>query len=275
MRISKSIKTSIWLICINLAYCTTSAYGQLINGGFEDWYFADENKEYPAGWYEYHNNTIDAISKSTNAHDGLYAVNVASLNFVEGTYSPAYLGAKYMPTGYNLKFSFYYLIDSIEAQSNAVVNFLQRNSDGDYKLFKSVKYNEVTSSYIQEEIEIAIENLDTLKIVLVAENEEKIAFGWQGFISVLFDDITIEQISSTSDIPNLSCNVSALINGNSMLLPENCNQYNRYVIFSPLGQIISEGRILENTIAIPNIGLQFVSLISDSNDTQVLKILKF
>ena len=274
MSLTMFIRTSIWVICITLANGTTSVYGQIINGGFEDWYFEEESKEYPVGWDEYLLNNDEVVKKSIISQEGIYSVSLASFNFNDGGNSPGYLVTKLKPSEFNLKFSFYYLIDSIEGQCNAVVGFYQQNGDGDFRIFKSVKYNEVTDDFIQKEIDFSIQTLDSLAIELVAENHPT-PYGHDGFIRVLFDNVRLDLSSSLYESSNDHCVVNAEISGEHISLSDGCNHFNTYMIFSVLGQLVSSGVIAGNSIGFSNKGMYVLSLLSNSNDIQTFRIINY
>jgi hypothetical protein len=274
MSFSMFIRSSIWVSCIVLVNGTASLYGQIDNGGFEDWYFVEESKEYPVGWDEYLLNSDDVVKKSTIFQEGLYSVSLASLNFLDGGNSPGYLVTKLKPSELNLKFSFYYQIDSIEGQCNAVVGFYQQNGNGDFRIIKSVKYNEVADDFIQEEIDFSIQTLDSLAIELVAENHPTL-FGHDGFIRVLFDNVKVDLSSSLYENSNDHCVVNTENNGEQISLSEGCNHFNTYKIFSVLGQLVSSGVIAGNSIGFSNKGMYILSLFSNSNDIQTFRLINY
>lgn len=200
---------------------------QILNGSFEDWSLYPDSTEFPTHWDELVKNSNKSLSKSTNSAEGLYAVQLSSLNFIDGTFGPSYIGSKFKPENNLIKFKFKYLIDSISGPCHAVVDFLQKNSEGDYILISTNSYNEILKYYQEESISLNLISLDTILIILRARNHA-LFVGFDGFISVLFDNLQVELVSSVDNPLQKDVNV---------IFP---NPFNNFIEVNPPSQEVTD-----------------------------------
>lgn len=253
-------------------FVSVSLYSQILNGSFEDWGVNSNNMELPLHWDALPPNSDSSVIKSTNATDGNFSLQMSSLNFLEGSFSPSYIGTKFIPSGMHSVFKFYYLIDSISGASNAVINFYQRDTNGDYQLILSKKYNQISEDFIGEEINIEFQSLDTVLVVLVAQNHQ-IIFGFDGFIRVLFDDVKIDISSSQVNLENTACNVQNIYHlYDAIYLNTSCLNDKYFKIYSLSGELIDFGSI-GNRVKYILPGL-YVLVITDFQDNnRILKLI--
>jgi len=175
---------------------------QILNGSFEEWGITSDSSEYPLYWDAVQENQNPlSLTKSDNSFNGLYSVNLKSLNYIGTSFgpTPAYIGTKFRPLENHYKLTAYYRIDSIINTGHAVVEVFQISNQGHYTQVLSKSYNEIAPYFIKIETEINLPNLDTVFIGLEAKNHET-PTGYDGFISVLFDDVKIEKISPNFNI---------------------------------------------------------------------------
>ena len=263
------LKVSVSIISLLLS---GSLYSQILNGSFEDWYVNSDNMELPLYWDALSPNSDSSVVKSSKASDGNFSLQMSSLNFLEGNYSSSYIGTKFIPSGMHSVFKFHYLIDSISGASNAVINFYQRDTNGDYQLILSRKYNQISEDFIEEEINIEFQSLDTVRVVLVAQNHQ-ITFGFDGFIRVLFDDVKIDISSLQENLEDIGCNVQNIYHSyDAIYLNTSCLNDKYFNIFSLYGELIdfsSLGNRVKNIVP----GL-YVLVITDFQDNnRIIKLI--
>ena len=232
---------------------------QIMNGGFEEWSMYQDSSEYPTYWNASVRNADESLSQSTLSIEGLYSLNLSSRNFIEGTFGPAYSSTKFKPATYSIIFKFNYLIDSISGPCNAVIQFYQKN-DQSYHLISSNSFNEKLSNFKEEEISLQLPSLDTIRVDLIAQNHQ-IIFGYDGYISVLFDAIELVNLSATDFITEKECGlISNLVYNNRLNINNKCACLSDYKIFSINGSLIKSGALSNDEIVFQEKGLFIIGL---------------
>lgn len=218
-------------------------------------------------------NAPDALFKSEDAFAGNFALGLASLNLIDGGYGPACVGTKIKPYEKESKVSFYYKIDSLQIEAKARIELYQKDNTGAFVQIFSSSYNETNELFNKVDIEITLPTLDSILIVLCAEN--KLSFsGYVGFARVLFDNFQIDTSASIADNLLDSCfRIAPVPSSGFIWVTENRCQFESFKIFSPLGTLLKEGMLNDEEIFIDGRGFFFLFLQKDGKVRKIIKLI--
>jgi hypothetical protein len=248
---------------------------QLLNGSFESWIQESNGTDVPANWDYLLPNEDDAIQPTEIASDGFLALRISSSNRVEGTQvGPAHLGSKIYPLGLTNRLIFDYMIDSLEGESTGKIEIYHKNNQGDFRLLSEKYFVQQSKEFVTETFDFVLPYIDSIVIVLIAENHY-IPFGFDGFISILIDNVMLEYTSNTLNNAQCNCTLNSNILSNNMIyLNEECSKKTlKYILLSIEGTVFGAGHLTANEIPCSTKGISFLILYSDRDFTRIYKLI--
>jgi hypothetical protein len=258
------------------AGCLT-LFSQIPNADFEDWVIAPNGEEVPSMWNSPFQNLPGAIFKSSDSFSGDYSLGIATLNISSnGSFAPAYFGAKIKPTNLENTLTFYYKIDSLDGDGKALVWIFKEDEQGVLDLLHDFSFNEVNENFVKEEISFTLSDLDSIIITFVSANQSSF-IGYIGFTRVLFDSVELNLVSLVGDA-NTDDELIVYPNpANGFFELKNLSQDHEYLkIISPSGQTIYDGNIKGQSFRLGSTGFFLVNVYNRNGVLlKTLKVLNF
>jgi len=258
-----------------LIACCPVLFSQIPNGDFEDWTISTNGEEVPSMWNSPFQNLSGAIFKSSDSFSGDYSLGIATLNISSnGSFAPAYFGAKIKPTNLENTLTFYYKIDSLDGDGKALVWIFKEkeNEPGVLDLLHDFSFNEVNENFVKEEISFTLSDLDSIIITFVSANQSW-TIGYIGFTRVFFD---LVELNSVSLAGNVNPDDDLIVYPNpakGFFGIKNLNQDHEYLeIISPSGQTIYDGNIKGKSFNLGSTGFFLVNVYN--RNRKLLKTLK-
>jgi len=246
-------------------------HSQLMNGDFENWIIVKDSIEIPEYWFDLTPNDPLSVSKSEKAYTGPYSVQLSTYNTFHHDFTPVYIASKLEPNKLNYNLSFAYLIDSISDVGNGRILILQKDSNGSEIVIASKTLLNITKEFITDQLPFELNTLDSFWIILGAENKFT-PIGNEGFTSVLYDKIILDEIVATSHDSGLDCKPSFMSDYNLLQLKIDCSHFTNYRIYNVLGMLLKQSVIENQNIPIEYNGIVIVQLTGETGESMSLKI---
>ena len=247
-------------------------YGQIPNGGFEDWEFI-QNFEKPVGWNTNQDSNLIRFEKDTLSVEGSY-----SLKFVPSTYTAFYNCTSFAykrigldgPIGENKSLTFFLrsVPDTLNPFESAYFEikcaFFESGTLSSHYEWTTF---EVIDDFIKIEIPIANSSVDSIGIFMYggATNGATDACHYRSFSWV--DKMRIETTTSASICPNKvnpEDQVQIFPNPSSGIIHigETGIQFNKFELINAQGRTVEKGDLINSTLHIDEKGLFLLRLFS-------------
>lgn len=239
------------MLPILFMFISMTVFCQIPNDSFEEW--KNENTwEIPIGWETNNEDGFISITKVTGLVNGDHSMKVESKGVSFEGFAPGVAKVRFLPDGAfnNLKLN--YFVDSLITEGSIEVIVSQRDN-GFYKKIGDWRTEDLSSNVEELMIPLVSLNQDSLEVLIIA-NTLLTALGYEGYSSVIVDDIDISLSASLNEgveilKPQIYPNPSS---GNIFI--SDCTDCN-YMLHDANGKLIRKGILATGKLEIATSGI--------------------